>query len=150
MATPSRKLILDDIKTTCEGIAVAAGFKSNVATVLRVAKTWTQAKNLAKPLIAIVAGAERIEERGFNFIDAFWTVSLIGYIEKDADPDVNLTRINELQDDMIAALHADIRRGGNAISTKAKSFETDEMDEAGQESMVMGFEIHYERTTGST
>ena len=54
MATPSRKLIIDNMKTTLEDITVANRFKSTVTMEEILAKTRLQTSEVVRPWLGIV------------------------------------------------------------------------------------------------
>ena len=54
MATPSRKLIIDDLKTVLESITVGNGYKSTINTVEVLAKTWLQTSEVIRSWLGIV------------------------------------------------------------------------------------------------
>lgn len=152
MATPPRNLITADIAATLATITVANGYKTTVQTVDRVIKNWSEIGTEEFPWVGFCFPREQLTERVFGMVDVRMQGVIVGHINTGTD----LTRSNllgNLQDDLIAALHVDCTRGGNAITTLLKGdSENDEGDSAtmdhrgGTGSLVLRFEVFYERT----
>jgi hypothetical protein len=151
MATPARKLILSNLQTTFESITVANGYKTTVVKVQALARGYADVKTGERPFIGYVPQAEQVEYQPFNRIRCTLNVSVIGHVSGNSQSDRS-TKLNDLIDDLIAALNADPTRGTNAINTKLVQFETDEgdPDARGDGSVLAQVQIQYERSVSSS
>lgn len=151
MGTPARKLILTNLQTTFEGITTGGGFKTTVTKVQALARGFADVKTGERPFIGYVPQAEQVEYQPFNRIRCTLNVSVIGHVN-GGDLSDRSTKLNNLIDDLIAALNADPTRGGNAINTKVTQFETDEGDPDGRGdgSVLAQVQIQYERSVSSS
>jgi hypothetical protein len=79
------------------------------------------------------------------------TVLIIGHVSGTTQDD-RATKLNNLLDDIIAAMNLDTTRGSNAISSTIRQVETDEgaPDAEGDGSMVVTMDVAYFRGTGSS
>lgn len=151
MATPARKLILNNLQTTFEGITVAGGYKTTIVKVQALARGYADVKTGERPFIGYVPQAEQVEYQPFNRIRCTLNVSVIGHVNGNSQSDRS-TKLNNLIDDLIAALNEDPTRGSNAINTKLVQFETDEGDPDGRGdgSVLAQVQIQYERSVSSS
>ena len=95
MATPARRLILENLKTTLEGITVANGYKTNVLTVEPLAKSFADTPTSLKPWIGVHPQREALTyEQGGN-IRSVLTVLLICHISGNS-PDERSEDLNIL------------------------------------------------------
>lgn len=122
MANIVRETILENIKTTLEGITVANGYVNTIASVQR----WKQSGNLTVdiPCIFISAGPEEklqsleqsnnaVQSCNFTVNIEVWTRHDEAVVEGSTD-----TVLNSLLGDVEKALLVDHTRGGNAEDTK--------------------------------
>ena len=151
MATPARKLILENLQTTFEAITTGNGYKTTVTLVQALARGYFDVKSGERPFIGYVPTTESMQHQPGDNVYNIMNMSVIGHIAGDTLAE-RQTKINNLIDDVIAALNVDTTRGANAISTTALSVETDEgdPDAFGDGSFLMQTQIRYVRTTGST
>lgn len=155
MATPARKLILDDIKTALEAITVAGGYKTTVVTVERVIRDWADVSAALRPWLGFMPEMERFQFLPGNQIRMVLPVVIIGHLSSTS-VDNKHSAISNLHDDIIAALGADATRGGNAINTIITSSEDDtgdpdSLDSAGRSgTLKVNAEVWYMRTYAST
>ena len=148
MATPARRLIIDDIATQLALIATPT-FKTDVKTVEKLAKVWDEVPTTQRPLIGIFAqDADSIYLPG-GVIKKTLKITLICHVT-GADPDAKALALNNLLDDIISKLSADHTRGGNAYMTTFVNDETDEADPEGDGSMVVPLEVRFLRTQQSS
>ena len=150
MATPTRRLVLQNVKTVLETISTGNGYKTNVATVEALGKSWATVKPGEKPWIGIVPQRESLKFEYSN-IRVSLAVLIIGHVSGTTQDD-RAGKLNDLLDDIIAALNTDTTRDNNAISTTVATVETDEgaPDGDGDGSMVATVNITYLRGAGST
>ena len=150
MATPTRRLVLQNVKTGLETISTGNGYKTNVATVEALGKSWATVKPGEKPWIGIVPQRESLKFEYSN-IRVSLAVLIIGHVSGTTQDD-RAGKLNDLLDDIIAALNTDTTRDNNAISTTVATVETDEgaPDGDGDGSMVATVNITYLRGAGST
>ena len=149
MATPSRKLIIDNMKTTLEDITVANGFKSTVTMVEILAKTWLQTSEVIRPWLGIVPQQTNYQHLPGDLVRSVFKVDIIGHVA-NGTYEQKRDRLADLLDDIFSALNADTTRGKNAVSTTITTSETDEGAPDGEGTIVIGVDVVYMRTTGST
>jgi len=150
MATPTRRLILQDVKTVLETITTDNGYKTDVTTVEALGKSWATVKSGEKPWVGIVPQRESLKFEYSN-IRVVLPVLIIAHVA-GATQDDRASKLNDLLDDVIAAINLDTTRGANAISSTIKTVETDEgaPDGDGDGSIVVLVDITYFRGVGST
>jgi len=150
MATPTRRLVLQNIKTVLETISTGNGYKTDVDTVEALGKSWATVKPGEKPWIGIVPQRESLKFEYSN-IRVVLSVLIIGHVAGSTQDD-RASKLNDLLDDIIAAVNTDTTRDNNAISTTIIAVETDEgaPDGDGDGSMVVTLNIVYFRGTGSS
>jgi hypothetical protein len=151
MGTPARKLILDNVGTTLATITTGNGYKTTVATVEALGKSWGDVGSGAKPWIGYVPNQERLEYFPGGSIRAILSMTIICHINGSTQS-ARSTTLNNLLDDIIAVLAVDTRRGGSAICTTVTSVDTDEgsPDANGFGSMAINVECPYLRTSSSS
>lgn len=151
MGTPARKLILDNIGTVLNTITTGNGYKTDVTKVQALARGYADVKTGERPFLGYVPELETVEYLPFNHIRCTLTVRIIGHVSGQSQNDRS-TKLNNLIDDIIAAVNLDPTRGTNAINTKMGQFQTDEGDPDGRGdgSVLTTLSIVYERSTSST
>lgn len=155
MATPNRNLILEDIATSLGAIDGTGSFTSTVTTVERVIKDWQSVGAQEMPWLGFAPIRTAYTMMPFGQIECTMDVTIVGIAQASTDSTRSDT-ISELVDDVIYALGIDATRGGNAVSTSIVSCETDEGDPDTMDSrggtcgFVMGIQVRYDRTSGST
>ena len=151
MGTPARKLILDNLQTTFEGITTGNGFKTSVTLVQALARGYFDVKTGERPFIGYVPGVETVQHQPGGNIYCSLALSVIGHVSGTSLSD-RQTKLNNLIDDLIAALNTDTTRGSNAISTTVTQYETDEgdPDAHGDGSVLMQIQVKYLRSTASS
>jgi hypothetical protein len=149
MATPSRKLIIDNLKTTLESITVANGYNSTVNTVEVLAKTWLQVSEVVRPWLGIVPQETKYEYLPAGLVRSTMQISVIGHVPNGTYAEKR-DRLADLLDDLFAAVNVDTTRAGNAVSTTVSSAETDEGAPEAEGTIVIDLNVVYMRTTGST
>ena len=150
MPVPQRRAILQNIKTTLEGITTGADFNLTVSLVETLLRIYDEIALSDKPWLGILPEIERAEFLPAGQIRMVLPVQVLGYIEGDgvdqaAIQEDTLDQINELHDDVIVAMVADQGRGGNAVSTTLVDDETNEDEEGSQGVLRMLWEITYFR-----
>ena len=151
MGTPVRKDILSNIGTTLATITTGNGYKTTVVTVEAVGKTWADVGSGAKPWIGYAPIRESFQYFHGSQIRVTLAVTLIAHIAGTTQSDRS-DKLNDLLDDIIAALNVDTTRNGKAISTTITTAETDEgsPDANGFGSMVIAADVAYIRTLSSS
>ena len=147
--TISRRLILDNLKTTLEGIDGTGNYSSTVDHVHRHMRTFNEVIG-DRPVICIVPMEEEYEHNPGQQIRVIFSVELLCFISA-ASEDARINALNDLLDDLFIALYADPTRGGYAHETQIVSTITDEADavaDYGQQAMRVALQIWYMRTTG--
>lgn len=150
MATPNRRLVLQNIKTVLETITTGNGYKTTIDTVEALGKSWATVKTGQKPWLGIVPQRESLKFEYSN-IRVTLPVLIIGHVTGTTQDD-RASKLNDLLDDVIAALNTDTTRSNNAISTTVTTVETDEgaPDGDGDGSMVITVDVVYFRGVGSS
>ena len=70
MATPARKLIMDNLQTTFAGVTAAAGYKTTVVTVQSLARGYFDVSTAEKPFIGYVPMVETVQHQpGDKYVD---------------------------------------------------------------------------------
>ncbi len=131
MATPKRTLVVQNLKTTLEGITVAGGYNLTVAEVEispEIADV-TQHQPARRPYIAIVEQNERpVEFPGHTRSEV--DIDLIGYVNASSSSNATF-EANKLRNDIRKAVFVDVRRGDNpdvagdknAINTRLRAID---------------------------
>ena len=152
MATPKRRLILDNLCDALRSINGAPGNKIAVRKVERTVKEWATVGGADMPWIGFKAGRERHVHRPFGLVEVRLPIDIVGHVNA-ADDVERSDLLNDLMDDIVGEIQIDTRRGGNAIHTTVLESETDEGDpdtqdsRGGSGSLVVRIEVFYERTT---
>lgn len=155
MATPARALILDNLETVLVAIGSNATDKTAPQKVERVIKDWVSVGGNERPWIGFRPAREITTHTPFGRIEVRLTVDIVGHVSSGSDGERS-DRLNDLMDDIYAALNRDTTRDGNAVTTTVKQTETDEGSpdtidsRGGGGSLVMNVEIFYERTTSAS
>lgn len=149
MATPSRKLIIDDIKTALESIQISNGYKSDVTKVEVLAKTWLQVSEVIRPWLGIVPQKTTYQHLPGGLVRATMQLDIIGHVA-NGTYEVKRERLANLLDDVWATLNVDTTRSRNAVSTTVFETETDEGAPETEGTIVVGVNVVFMRTTGST
>jgi len=149
MATPVRKLIIDDIKTTLETITTGNGYKSTASTVEVMAKSWLQVNEAIRPWLGIVPGSTKYEHLPNRLVRAIFQLHIIVHVA-NGTLEQKRESLNNFEDDIWAALNVDTTRGLNAVSTTIIETETDEGAPETEGTMVITADVVFMRTTGST
>ena len=151
MGTPRRTTILSNIGTTLATITTSNGYKTTVATVEAVAKSFGDMGSGAKPWVGYAPVRETLAYQPFNDIECTLSITMLCHIDGATQGD-RATKLNNLLDDIIAALAVDTTRGSVAISTSITEVQTDEgsPDAGGFGSMLLNVEVRYLRTTSSS
>lgn len=146
MATPTRRLILQNVKTTLSDISVINGYKTNIATCEALGKSWATVKPGQKPWVGIVPQRETYIHQPGSLMRVTLSLIIIGHVSGSTQDD-RASKLNDLLDDFIKAMNTDTTRGSNAIHTTLAQVETDEgaPDGDGDGSMVATFNVVYLR-----
>lgn len=158
MAVTSKALILRDIRSTFEAVSIANGFKTDVTTVEEFLRSRDEVETGNRPLIGFGADQETYEHHMGNVMRVQLPWTAVGYIrETDSEVwDDSLDTINDLRDDIIAAIMADHTLGGSATQTLLLSDLDDTADPNRRDisedggAVVLNFMTTYYRTTGSS
>lgn len=171
MATPSRRLILEDIQTSLAAIDGTGDWKSTVTKVEKFIRGADNMVDADMPWLGFIPMFERPTTFGsFGRVHVELRVLVCGHMEvafSAGDDEQTIqtavtTVVSNLQDDVIAAMckAANQSRGGNAIRTKwvaqADSDEglpgrqSDYSDVLGIASLQLLFDIKYKRSIGSS
>ena len=151
MGTPARTSILSNLGTTLATITTGNGYNTTVVEVENEAKTWADVPDSKKPWVGYVPIAEVLQFLPGNQVRVELPLDVICHVKGNTNADRS-TKLNNLLDDVIAALNVDTTRGSNAISTTVLSADTDEgaPGAVGQGSMVLRIEVAFMRTSGQS
>ncbi len=151
MGTPARTSILSNLSTALSTITTGNGYNTTVATVENEAKTWADVPDSQKPWVGYVPIAEVMQFLPGDQVRVELPLDIICHVVGNTNADRS-TKLNNLLDDVIAALNVDTTRGSNAISTTVLSADTDEgaPGAVGQGSMVLRIEVAFMRTSGQS
>jgi len=151
MGTPARKNILDNVETVLGTITTGNGYKTTLAAVEPFAKGWGDMGTGSKPFVGFSPGAERFEFLPGNQIRVRMDLVLTCHVSGSTQS-ARSVALNNLLDDLIAALNLDTTRGGHAVSTTITQTETDEgsPDANHEGSMLVRAEVVYFRNTSSS
>lgn len=156
VATPSKNLILERIATQLATITVANGYKTTVATVERVLKTWADFDNTNQlPAIGFGPGRIRYKHHGGGEIECTMPLHVIFHTYSTSDSDRS-DDICDLEDDIIDAMFEDATWTEAAFDLHLLESETDESDpdttnaNGGSGTGELLFEIKFNRTIEST
>ena len=155
MGTPVRTSVLADIKSTLEAVSTANGFKTDVDTVEPFLRSRDEVKPGERPYLAFGADRETYEHYCFGTMRVQMPFTVVGYITQN-DWTAASAAINNLRDDVIAAIMADPTLGGNATQVLLLEDLTDEADPnrgdipADGGAVVLNFRVTYYRDTSSS
>lgn len=156
MATPVRRLILDNIATVLATVSVANGYKTNVETVARTLVSWGEIGAAQMPWVGFAPIGQSIPSYKPNgVINVTLPLTIVGHVNSRSGA-TKTEELADIEDDLIAAMDADTTRGGNAIRTNWLGTQTDEGNpdsddhRGGSGTLVMMWEILYQRSIDST
>ena len=121
-----RRDILTNLKTTLEGITVAAGYATGIKKVERVHRPPEDPPaEQQRPWIGYMVGPTERETQPFGEIRCTMNVWLLAYLSPKSD-DEHEDLVAQLEDDLVVALMKDQSRGGKATSTTLGPGESNE------------------------
>lgn len=129
MGTPSRTSLQLDIQSTLEAITVANGYKTTVITVEPAWRGRDDVSEGERPYLCWGIDREEYEHQMFANLKVDITWSVYGLISETLRTWTTMSAaLNNLVDDVIAAIMADPTLGGHAVTTLLVASETDEAD----------------------
>ena len=136
MTEPVRERVLDNLKTTLEGMTTVGGYNFDFTS--STVQRWSMLGNslVDLPAIVITSGPEEQKSLANDHEDCSFTVYIDAFYVNDSDDEaVTDTYLNRLQGDIKKIVMIDEQRGGLALSTDvvgSAPFETaDEQPYAG-------------------
>lgn len=154
MSKTPRGKALDNLVALLETISPPT-YKTDVRTVSRNVLDWHHAPQVGQlPFIGVKPESFQIQYLPGNHMRNVQTVSLGCHLKATRDEQVAWDRMDDLIDDIIAAVDSDMTLGGCAVSCKVQRVVTDEGDpnkmdsRGGIVSAVMTLEIVTQRNTG--
>jgi hypothetical protein len=152
MGTPTRTSILLDLKSTLQGITAAGGYKTTVTTVEETVRPVEDVPSAQKPYLAFAVGLETAEHHHCDMVQFTMPVVVVGYVANSNTWATRSAEINNLIDDVIAAIEADTTLGGYCVSSTIKGVETNESDpDSGADGwFYIDIDVAYQRTTGAS
>lgn len=124
MATPNERLLLDNVLTTLQTISVTNGYKTNVDAVELKYRTWVSKGEVGATVIGIVPMDAVWTPQAFGHYRVRLNIMLACHVQASSDSE-RYDRLQDLIDDVVAALNVDINRGGTAICTVITAVRTD-------------------------
>ena len=156
MATPARRLILDNVASVLATVSVANGYKTNVTTVARALVSWGEIGAAQMPWLGFApVGQSTPSYKPNDLINVTMPLTIVGHVNSMSGA-TKTEELADLEDDLIAVINLDTTRGGNAIRTNWLGTQTDEGNpdsddhRGGSGTLVMMWEILYQRSAGST
>jgi len=153
MGTPNRTNILLDLNTTLNTISTNNGYNTDIDTVEQFVRGRDDVPSGQRPYVGFgCLEDERPEHFAFGEIRVVMPVIVMGLVNQ-ATWTTRSAAVNNLADDIIAAVMSDPTRSNYAITTTFTGMLTDEGDpDAGPSggACVLRFEIPYYRTTSSS
>ena len=157
MATVGKVAWMQRVDTVLTGITVAGGYRTTVARVEPMIKTWEEVGRGITPFVGYGI-ATTISEPYYpgNQIRCVATLNIVAHVS-EADADAALVALGNLEDDILGALMEEPTLDGNAIDIKWRSTQDDVQDphastvtRGGRGSMLMEFEVTWDRTGART
>jgi len=114
MGTPNATTIVNDLVTQLGTISVDNGYNTDVAEVTRTVKTWDEATT--RPSIGVGKGRVQYEHGHGGYLRCSMMVTIVGHVLGSTEA-ARLTALENMLDDIVAALFADHTRSGSAVKT---------------------------------
>lgn len=157
MATPARTNILLELKSALEAITVANGYKTEVTAVSPMLVSREEARDIGIPPVICFGSARDVPvHEAFQDMRVEMEVAILGYVE-ESDWTTRSAAINNLIDDIIAAVSSDATLNSNAIMVTFTEFASDEADpdatlgkSNGGGTCIVLIKVVYERTVNSS
>lgn len=127
MGTPNRQSIIADIKSTLEGITTGNGYQTDVDTVETVIRDWADHDIAGYPWIGIMPQLQNYTYQPGAVMRVVLRILLVAHVSSTTKALAH-TSLDDLHDDIIAALETDTTRGGNAVSTTIVDHQDDTAD----------------------
>lgn len=160
--TTQRTAILRNMQTALQAIQVGQSlpsapvfgpvlFKTTVKSVEIVPRTWvpTLVAPDSTPMIGIMSGIERKSHLPGGMIWCDWQLLLSIFVD-ESDGLTRLALLDNLEDDIIAALSADTTLGKAAVRTTFIETDRDDVAALPQGTMKMLVETRYYRSVASS
>ena len=156
MSAPKSGLIVADIVSALAAITTGNGYNHTLAGVdgyVREARHLGSGE-LPRCMVAVSPSPTATQHQMFGLMTETMRISVIG-VALASSIATRYDTAAKLDDDITAAVLADPRRGGNAVSTTVTETQDDqalpEIDATGARvCVVKTFEIRYDRTSGLT
>jgi hypothetical protein len=156
MSAPKSGLIVADIVSALAAITTGNGYNHTLAGVdgyVREARHLGSGE-LPRCMVAVSPSPTATQHQMFGLMTETMRISIIG-VALASSIATRYDTAAKLDDDITAAVLADPRRGGNAVSTTVTETQDDqalpEIDATGARvCVVKTFEIRYDRTSGRT
>tara|TARA_Y100000593_G_scaffold86609_1_gene165650 strand:- start:2421 stop:2891 length:471 start_codon:yes stop_codon:yes gene_type:complete len=156
VGTPVRQLILDNVDTVLNTISIAGGYKTDVTTVARTLVSWGDIGAAQMPWVGFApVGQSSVEYKPNHMLHVRLPITIVGHVSARSGA-AKTQALAKLEDDIIAVINADTTRDGNAIRTNWQGTQTDEGNadsddhRGGSGTLVMAFDVLYQRTVNST
>ncbi len=154
MADSIRELILKNIKTTLEGVTVANGYLTTLASVQRFLQPGQTVASV--PVVLILEGDDNVDQDGpqsgaNSLVTRTLNVALLILHRQDMDTatDSASEAMNDIIADIQQAMQVDYQRGGYALDTNEVSVSAIQAEEGQPElgcTMVYGIPYRHLRT----
>lgn len=153
--TTARTNILANVQTTLEGITVANGYNTDVVTVEGVVRDWGEVNAILRPWIGFIPQTTTYSYEPGGRIRSVMRLLVFAHLSSASKAAASVA-LDNLQDDLIAAMNADTTRGENAVMSTLVDAQDDIGDPDSKDSngivtvTMQSWDIVYYRTTGST
>lgn len=153
MGTAPRQLWLAALEDTLKGITTSSGYKSSVVTAERVVRAPEDIPNDRRPYIGIQTGKGVPEYHPSYGIRCVEAVTLYCYVPHEGDDKATAGRIDNLLDDIFAALGQDPVLSEAATDVKVVEYDSDESDSDKDDQsgvMLVALSVTYHREARSS
>ena len=153
MTSPNRRLVLENLKTTLEGIRVASGYRTTVYRVERLASVDADVQLAARPYIGIVGGDWTYESYPSNRCKCRYNVTLACFVS-GSTATTQAQNAQDLEDDIFKAIRANPSLSASGVKSCTMVNITggvedmSDLNEAGY--LEVKLEIIYHRDYGAT
>jgi hypothetical protein len=148
MGTPARTSILLALRTRLAAISVAGGYKTTLVTFDDSVRAPEEVGQSERPYLAWEIQNETNSHSAFSAMRWKMGVLVVGYVYS-TDWATRSAAVNNIADDVLAAIFSDETWSQNAVQTTCRELITNEneRDNGGDGICVLDILIEYERST---
>lgn len=146
MTDPVREAIIDNVASTLAAVTVANGYRTNVASVSRIWRSFGDIHPEMCPTVEFYPlDRSRYEDDGCGVTSTRLQFVCVGWVT-GADYEARDLAVSQLEDDLHKALLSTQTRGGNAVRTQLLESEFVGLEDYEPISGVLvSFEVWYQR-----